>query len=134
MAKRLIKAVSNEHFDDIFQYIDKMDDNKIRDLLVLCSKYDNSIYDGELFDLTEDNFNKVFKNISPWVLMRSLDVSDDFLINDDYFVWDGKELVSYSEQQVVSLAKVEAEQLAKIVLEKFTESDLNKFGFDKIIK
>nr|DAW77872.1 MAG TPA: hypothetical protein [Caudoviricetes sp.] len=134
MAKRLIKAVSNEHFDDIFQYIDKMDDNKIRDLLVLCSKYDNSIYDGELFDLTEDNFNKVFKNISPWVLMRSLDVSDDFLINDDYFVLDGKELVSYSEQQVVSWAKVEAEQLAKIVLEKFTESDLNKFGFDKIIK
>lgn len=134
MAKRLIKAVSNEHFDDIFQYIDKMDDNKIRDLLVLCSKYDNSIYDGELFDLTEDNFNKVFKNISPWVLMRSLDVSDDFLLNDDYFVCDGKELVSYSEQQVVSWAKVEAEQLAKIVLEKFTESDLNKFGFDKIIK
>ena len=39
MVKRLIKAVSNEHFDDIFQYIDKMDDNKIRDLLVLCSKY-----------------------------------------------------------------------------------------------
>lgn len=135
MKRRLIKADgSDEQFDKVFNYIDKMNDTTIRNLIVLCSKYDKSIYDGEIFDLTEDNFNNVFKNTSPWVLMRSLDVSDDFLLNDDYFVWDGKKLVSYSEQQVVSWAKVEAEQLAKIVLEKFTESDLNKFGFDKIIK